>query len=199
MAEHAHRIGEPFDASIATWIEGASFNFAPGGCALVIAAAHPSADLVSAIQDEPIRMALARPPNVPQIYVCYSFGRQAPWGAIPMAYQRLSATARGVLAKEAETDSPLVIVLVDASDGVVRALRAITLAHGLVRRLHGVLIDQSHRAWAGEDGYHAALQAVAARYSPSALVAQWAMVTQGTGLASDALTVAELRAPHARQ
>jgi hypothetical protein len=184
------RVGDPYDPSRSSWPEDASYSASGGRHGLFWAVARPSPELVAGVAAGPYRLALARPPSVPFFYVAFAFGAE-PWRLVPVSWHRLPATERA--AAPGDPDTPLVVVLVDATTGVVLALRAVLMAHGLVSRIHGALEEQARRPWVGEAAFREAVTAAGRRHTPEEMVRRWTMATQGTGLPGDRFTMEQIK------
>jgi hypothetical protein len=156
------------------------YNFRDGAHELLLWLGSPSPAEVADIRQGEAEFALVVEP--PVIVLLYRFGRSIRWSDAPYSWHRVPAGQRTLpepLPEGEEGRALLQIVLVDAATGIVRALRAVTLAPAFTAALHLAIREQARQPW-DSNAYDRALQRLYARYPTSeAMLAQAAARTTG--------------------
>ena len=168
MAEIRHlEVGKPYIAGRTSWPEGVAYDFRGDAHELRMFLRSPSVSEVRAVRGEVADFAVVAEP--PLLFLLYCFGRVIPWSDAPYSwhlvpeYQRSLPDVGGP-----ETRALLQIILVDATTGLVRALRAVTFSPAFTRALHDAIRAQASAPWPGQAGYETALAAVYQRDKTSA-------------------------------
>jgi hypothetical protein len=106
----------------------------------------------------------------PLLVLLWSFVPALPWSDAPFSWHLLPPSERDLPSADLsnQTRTLLRIVLVDASTGHVRAIRAITLGPTFTRALHTAIRDQATQAW-DESLFDQALARLYARVSAEEL------------------------------
>ena len=141
---HLLEVGKPYDASRPRWPEGADYNWRAGQHELMLFVARPTPEEVDAVQSGPVEFGMSVEPE--GLFVVTRFGRTL---AFDSSYQwhRVDPAERVPPPPHEETSpalrAVLAILLVDASTGVVRALRAVSYSPEFTRALHRAIADQA--------------------------------------------------------
>jgi hypothetical protein len=154
---HLLEVGKPYDPSRPWWPEGADYNFRSCQHELRLFVARPTPKEVAAVEEGPVEIGMFVEPE--GLSVVTRFG---PSLSFDCSYQwhRVDPAER-VPPPPPEETSPelralLAIILVDASTGLVRALRAVSYSPEFTRALHRAIADQAaapfnakaHERWA---------------------------------------------------
>ena len=159
MTPHALAVGQPYDPRRRSWPEAADYNFRAGGHELRIFLAGPTPEEIEAIRSGPVEFGMFAEPE--GLLLATRFGRTVSFDT-PYQWHRALPSERVPPPPLEETSpearAPLTIVLVDASTGIVLALRTVTFSPEFTRALHRAIGDQvgapydraSHDRWADE-------------------------------------------------
>jgi hypothetical protein len=151
------KVGQPYMPERRSWPEAADYNFRSGQHELQLFLSGPTPGEVAAIQAGPVEFGMSVEPE--GLFVVTRFGRTL---AFDSSYQwhRVDPAERVPPPPHEETSpalrAVLAIVLVDASTGIVRALRAVSYSPEFTRALHRAIADQAaapfdaqvHERWA---------------------------------------------------
>jgi hypothetical protein len=154
---HRLEVGKPYDPARRHWPELADFNHRSGGHELRIFLRSASPTEVKAVRAGPVEFGFFAEPE--GLFVVTRFG---PTLSFDCSYQwhRVSAEERTLPPAWEETSPELralcTIILVEATTGVVLALRAITFSPEFTRSLHRAIAEQAagpydrvaHERWA---------------------------------------------------
>jgi hypothetical protein len=161
---HRLEVGKPYDPARRSFAEGADYNFRSGAHELRIFLRAAARAEVEAVRAGPVEFGFFAEPE--GLFLITRFGTRLPFDC-SYNWHRLSADDR-TLPPPSEETSPelraiLTIILVEATNGVVLALRAVTFSPEFTRALHRAIADQvgapydraEHQRWA--DGMTARL------------------------------------------
>lgn len=146
------KVGELYNPNRRRWPEGAQFQYRGGQAELVLFYPDPSRHEIEAVRKGSSEFGLVVEP--PLVVLLYTFGaaKGIPWCDAPFSYHRLKAArpTEAVLPPAWEEGSPetraiLQVLLVDASSGILRAMRAVSLSPEFTRTLHRAIWEQAHR------------------------------------------------------
>jgi hypothetical protein len=137
-------VGKPYRPGRRAWAEGANYNYRSGEHGLGMFVADPTLKEVAAVESGPVEFGLM----VEQegLFVVTRFGRTL---SFDCSYQwhRVDPAERVSPPPTEETSSALrallQIVLVDASTGLVRALRAVSYSPEFTRAIHRAIAAQA--------------------------------------------------------
>lgn len=125
-AEHFRRlaVGELYNPNVRRWPDGAfNWTLSPVGVELLMTYGRPTSDEVNAVKSGPAQFALVAGDHA--LILAHRFGAQ-PWSDAPWQAVRQVPPAPPPGLVEVPPDEHLVVlvVLVDADTGVIKALRA---------------------------------------------------------------------------
>jgi len=118
-------VGKPYNPAVRTWPETPLLRVTPKGVELVLFFNNPTSKEVNEIRNGVPQFAWV---DLGQVaFLCFRFGTLS-WADCPFHVCRQPADERGMPPGEASDGGHLLTttVLVNAADGIVRALRAIT-------------------------------------------------------------------------
>lgn len=171
MSGHAYRVGDPYHPTRRSWPELAQYQYRGGGHELVLFLRQPTSREVRAARQGLASFAFYADQDL--LVLLYAFGDGLPWSDAPYSWHLVPKSER-VLPPETrgEERALLSLVLVDATTGIIRALRVVTLTPTFTRLFHDAIREQAARPWPGAAAYDAELAALYQRYpSTAALLA----------------------------
>ena len=170
-----YRVGElyPSPSGKRHWPEGVDYNYRGGEHELRLFYRSPSAAEIADTKTGEARFAIAVEGDI--VFFCYRFGGQ-PWGDCGFSIHLVPENER-VLPPEQigpEERALLNVILIDAENGVIRALRAVSLSPKFTAKLHAAIRAQAARPLPAD--YDAQAEAIYRRYDSAALAQQRAAV-----------------------
>lgn len=176
---HAYSVGQAYNPKIASWPESAEYNFRAGQHELLLFFNRPNEEEIASVKSGLAHFAFAAEAGA--IILLYRFEPAIPWGDAAFTIHLLPEAERqlpGELATP-ETRAILNTVLIDASDGIIRAMRTVTLSPDFTRKLHRAITDQAAAEWPGEAAYRGQIEAVYQRLATAQLLKRAIAQTKG--------------------
>jgi hypothetical protein len=142
-------VGQPYHPDRRSWPEGADYNFHGGGHELRIFLGGASREEVAAIESGPVEFGLWA--EAPGLLLIVRFGAGLSFDC-SYSWHRMARTLRDrTLPPATEETSPelralVTVILVDADDGRVLVLRAVTFSPEFSRVIHRTIRDQAAAA-----------------------------------------------------
>src|SRR6516165_5080205 len=126
---HALEVGKPYDPRLRSWSEGADYNFRSGAQELRIFLARPTRSEVEAIRSGPVEFGFFAEPL--GLFLLTRFGSFLSFDCSYHWQRMAEVTGDRTLPPASLETSPelraiLTIILIEASDGVVRAVRVVS-------------------------------------------------------------------------
>jgi hypothetical protein len=140
-------IGQPYDSSIIEWPEGCHFNYDDSGHWLHYMFNNPSKDEIESIQSGSAEFGLFI--QEPVIFLLHRFGEML-WQDASYSWWRVAKDHRHVPDLSPAFHALLKVVLIDSSNGIVKAMRALTFSAEFTHRLHKEIIGQIESPWDAE-------------------------------------------------
>jgi hypothetical protein len=176
---HRLAVGEPYRPTVRQWPETPHLRLATGGCELALFFATPTAREVQAVRRGKAQFAWVDSEHA--AVLAFRFGDGVPWSDAPYTPHREHPDTPAGL-PEGDGHLMVVVVLVDAATGIVRAIRGVTWPPRFVAAVRRS-VDRMLATPFSPQAADAALEALYARYPNTAeLVRQRADVvcTAGT-------------------
>jgi hypothetical protein len=172
-------VGAPFNVNISRWPEGAHYVFRREQHELLIFLAGASAEEIAALaRGQPHELALvAEPPILLFLYRFGDPGEGIPWGVAPYSWHLLPTSER--VLPPGGVASSLRVSLIDATTGLLCAVRDLPLSPDFTRALHEAIRAQSAAPWPGKSVYDMVLDRVSLR-RPRQLAAQARVCLRGS-------------------
>ena len=150
---HKVQVGEPYSLRRRTWTEKPEYNYRAGMHDLRLFYNRPTAAEIRAVQEGEARFALATYKSV--IFFCYRFGEALPWSDCTYNFWLVNEEDRTIPPDWPEPDARAIVsvVLVDAADGIVKALRVVSFSPAFTRHLHAAIRKQAAAGWPGSEEY----------------------------------------------
>lgn len=172
-------VGDLYVPGRTSWPEAAEYNYTRAGHDLRLFFAEPSISEVLAARSAKIRLALLVEP--PLIVLAYKIPGLADWSDAPYTWHLVPPEHRAIPeVATGEQRAWLNVTLVDASTGILKALRAVTLTPLATQLLHAAIAAQAAQPW-DLAAYDAALANLYARHASSEDIAKaaQALITGG--------------------
>lgn len=153
MALHVMQVGAPYSLTRTTWEERPEYNYRAGHHELRLFYRNLRPIEIASVESGEARFALARYQDA--LFFCYKFGEGIPWSDCTFSIHLVNAEERQLPPdwSEQEARALLTTILVDAADGIVKALRVLTLSPGFTRQLHDAIRKQAAAGWPGSEEY----------------------------------------------
>jgi len=158
---HSYKVGELY-TDRTTWPELAQYNYRGGEHELILFFNKPTSKEVHAIAKERAEFALFVERRL--IVIVYRFGTELPWSDAPYSIHLVPSEQR-TTPPEVEMDERawLHIVLVDASTGIIKALRSLTMTPEFTWTLHQAIREQAKMPFTRSE-YNSELDALFSGY-----------------------------------
>jgi len=144
-------VGKPYIPGRTSIDPRAEYNFRAGQHELLLCFSLLSEDEITAVRTGEAEFALFIYGLV--IFFLYRFHPTINWSDAPYSWHLVPADQRQLpeTPATAETRALLSVVLVDAGQNIVRALRVVTLSPLFTRALHRAITEQAEGRWDRED------------------------------------------------
>jgi hypothetical protein len=153
VESHLYAVGQFYDPLRRQWPEGAQYNYRSGGHELLLFFRSPSSREVRAVEFGPCEFGLvAEGPLIDLLYqfqvIAYPGARPAPaipWSEALFTIHRVPLDERVLpeLPDDPEQRAVLMIILVDADTGIIRAMRAVTFSPAFTSQLEEAIREQA--------------------------------------------------------
>jgi len=160
-------VGKLYNPNRTVWPEVAQYNYRGGNHELVLFYNRPRKSEVKAISQDSAEFALYV--SGQQIVFLYRFN-VVDWSDAPFTIHRVPVEERTMPPEPVELERELLqVFLVDASNGILCVLRALTMSPEFTRILHAAIRAQAEMPF-NQAAYDRELTIIQRRYSPSQLV-----------------------------
>lgn len=141
---HEYRVGQRYHLARGTWPEGAQYNYRQGQHELLLFFKWPTAREIEAVRVRDAEFGVYAHEDL--VVLLYQFGSGVRWSDAPYSWHLVPAEQRNLPpVPDEEERAFLHVILVDASTGVIRAMRAVTFSPAFTRVLHAAIRDQAAR------------------------------------------------------
>ena len=143
---HALQVGKPYDPRRRSWPEGADYNFRFGAHELRIFLAGARPREVEAIRSGPVEFGFFAEPL--GLFLLTRFGTALSFDCSYHWQRRAEVTGDRTLPPASLETSPalralVAIILIEATNGTVLALRTVTFSPEFTRAIHEAIADQA--------------------------------------------------------
>lgn len=151
------QVGSRYSADSLEWAEGSEYSYRSSGHQLLLFERSPTAEEIAEIAYEQADFALRVYRHV--IFLMYRFGRQ-PWNSAPYSWHLVPYPERSlpIASRDLVVGQPLRVVLVDAADGIVRAIRDLEFSLEFGGALNDEIRKQASRRFPGNRDYDRSVQ-----------------------------------------
>ncbi|HEV2446836.1 MAG TPA: hypothetical protein VGS58_12985 [Candidatus Sulfopaludibacter sp.] len=167
---HVLEVGKLYVAGKTRWAPGAEYAYRAGQHQLLIIQDGLTRKEVDGIARGRAEFALYV--SAPALFFLYRFEGFGPWSDAPFSRHLEREADREPVFEVADAMGALLsVIAVEATTGIVKALRGIGLAHDFSVALHAGITEQDAAGWPGGTAYDAAVRAAYARYPYSSAMA----------------------------
>lgn len=154
-------VGKPYNPNRRQWPEAAQYNYRAGGHELVLFYNQPDSKEVTDIKNGVSQFAIT--PKEDVIFFCYKFG-DAKWSDAPFSIHLVPEAERSLPSVLTDTEVMLLTtILVDASNGIVKAIRVQSLSNNFSQTLHRLIREQAAKPFPGHEAYDQIIAVYCAR------------------------------------
>lgn len=141
-----YAVGRPYHPSRTRWPEGAQYNYRSGTHELLLFFDRPSKSEIRDIRKGACEFALIE--RGPAIVLCYLFG-DGEWSDAPFSWHLVPEEQRDLPSADLEADkrASLMVMLIDASNGIVGAIRTVSWSPDFTREMHAAIRRQALSPW----------------------------------------------------
>lgn len=170
---HAYRVGQLYSTKKTSWPESGQFNHRAGANELVLFYRRPDAEEIRDVRQGEAEFALLIKGDI--ICLLYRFGNAIPWSDAPYSWHLVKKTYpdQATIPEPANVPEPhdtLQVILVDAGNGVIKALRLLTFSPAFSTALRLAIREQANRPWPGDAAYDRQLAVLYGMYPNSKLM-----------------------------
>lgn len=163
-----YKVGKPY-SNRRQWPELAQYNYRGGEHELVLFLNSPTADEINAVRRESAEFGLFVERDL--IVLLYRFGSALGWSDAPYSIHLVPREQRSTPPSTNESEHALLhVMLVDATNGIVRALRVIAMPPEFTQALHRAIQEQAEMPFT-RSGYNGRLESLFRGYSSAELAA----------------------------
>ena len=164
---HKIAVGESYLPNGGRVQERVEYNFRSGGHELLMSLANLTQKEIQAITQGPADFGLFIEGEV--MLFLYRFGNTIPWSDAPYSWHLVPSEQRTLPPHIAATiGMVLSIILVEATTGIVKKIRVVSLPPDFTKSLNGAIALQAQHPFPSD--YDLALESIYQRYSSSELV-----------------------------
>ncbi|MBS1807572.1 MAG: hypothetical protein JST84_05210 [Acidobacteria bacterium] len=154
-----------------------AYDYRAGHYQLVLCYNHPTPAEIQAAAADPAEFALKV--VGPVIFVCFRFGRSIPWSDAPFSIHLAPEAVAEIPAPATrETRILLQVFLVDASTGILKAMRAFTFSPAFSRALEAGIAKQQEQPF-DRPIYDQSINQVQRQFTSHQLAASAAITCRG--------------------
>ena len=159
-------VGHLLEPGVTRFDEMPEYNYRSGVHRLIIAMRNLTAKEIEAVKSATVKLAFTVIGDV--IVFQYRFGTVLPWSDATYTWHKVSAAEQiRPRALTGEQRMMLEIILVEATTGIIQALRVVTMSPTMSRRLHEAINRQADAPFPTD--YDAQLQRLFANYTSAQL------------------------------
>lgn len=141
---YAIQVGKPLNPNINSWPTMPEYNFIDGSHELIISYANPHKREIEAVWEATAHFAFTVIGDI--IVFQYCFGAAMPWSDCGYNWHRVSEEARTLPDMPVTGERAMLrIIFINATNGIVVALRALTFSHTFTKKLHKAIREQAER------------------------------------------------------
>lgn len=139
---HKYEVGQLYIPGVTHYPEVTEYNFRGGQHELLMRLKSPSPREIKHIRQWPCEFALAQAGGV--LFFLYRFGEAIQWSDAPFDWWRVPESERQAppIMESPQQRAILNITLIDASTGIIHALRTVSLSHEFTVALHQAIQTQ---------------------------------------------------------
>lgn len=175
---YSYKVGERYHPDRTSWPESPQYNYRAGAHMLDLFYRNLSASEIDDIRFAPVELAINTQASKDVIFFLYRFG-SAPWSDAPYTWHMVTKDEQTMPATLADGEGQLLsVTLVEATNGIIRALRVVSMSPHFSRKLHDAIRAQAARPF-DQATYDAELARCYQRYPDSQALLAGAVRTHG--------------------
>jgi hypothetical protein len=169
------QVGAVYSSAHTTYDEGARFTYRDGAYDLVLFWSRPTQGETEGFRAQPVDLALYG--HGPAGFLLYKMKDVCEWSDVAFNVHLVPEAERQLPDEPAGERARLILILVDASDGIIRARRLVSLDKVMTQALKHQMRAQAAQPFV-QAFYDAAVQETYARFADSDALAQAAEVLE---------------------
>lgn len=171
-----YKVGQPYSPTKRNWPEGVDYNYRAGEHELRLFFRSPNPQEVESVRTGPSQFAFTVLDGI--IFFCYRFGPALPWGDCAYSIYLIPENERTVpeMPKTDVERALLTTMLIDAENGIIRAMRVTSFSPRFTRELHQAITNQANIPFPGMEQHLARGLAIQAKYTSAHLATVMAKV-----------------------
>jgi hypothetical protein len=177
IVSDARQVGEVYSADHNKYDEGARYTYKNGGHDLVLFWQQPTVAETQGFRSEPVELALFL--NGPAAFLLYKIQNVCEWSDVAFNVHLIPETERELPDEPTGERARLILTLVDADDGIIKARRLVSLDKVMTQALRHAMQEQAGKGFT-RLLYDAAVQETYSRFPDSDAMAQAAEVVEAT-------------------
>ncbi len=140
-----YSIGEPYIANKTAWPQAYEYNYSQGSHTLRMFVRTLHSKEIEGIREGKAQFALTIIGDI--IFLHFRFAGAFDWSDCPYSIHMVDKDLQELPNLDFEPDigAILTVFLVDAENGILKAMRVLTFNHRFTMKLHQAIIDQYHR------------------------------------------------------
>jgi hypothetical protein len=163
------QVGDVYSNVHNKYDEGTRYTYRNGAHDLVLFWSQPTVAEIQGVRGEPVELALYT--QGPAAFLLYKIHNVCEWSDVAFNVHLVPESERQLPDEPTGERARLILTLVDASDGIIKARRLVSLDKVMTQALRHVMTEQAGQAFV-QAFYEAAVQETYARFADSdALVA----------------------------
>lgn len=146
---YAYEVGKPYNPNVRVWPEKSEYNYRAGSHELILFFNGITAQEVQAVTTQPLKLGAIY--TAPVLTFLYRFTGEPSWSDCPYSWHLVRETLpdQATIPPDVEEleRALLSIILVEATTGIVKGIRVVSISIALTRMLHTAIRDQAAQAW----------------------------------------------------
>lgn len=139
-----YEVGKPYHPGKTRWQPGSDFNYRSNTLELRLMFDKLTHSDIRAIRRGPATFAFTVIDDI--VFFLFEFGRACPWSDNSYSIHLVPENERTIPPELAPGEQAvLTIILISAEDGIIRALRQISLVHDFSKALYDSIREQAHK------------------------------------------------------
>lgn len=162
-------VGKPYPLKDGNRLEGSEYRYSNKGYELKLCFSNPFHEEIISIADGKASFNLLLEQGI--VFFLFKFDPGIPWSYVPYCYWGIPENARQIPSPPTvEQSTLLTVLLIDAEDGILKAVREIVLEHRLALTLYHAIAAQLSNPISPQE-YAKRLDEVCSKYpSPASMV-----------------------------
>ncbi len=157
----ASQVGSRYSPPLAEWPAATQYTYRSQRHELVLFLYNPTPQEIAGIREEEIALGIL-PFDDDMLFLLYKIGSTIHWSTAPYSWSH-AAEHRQILPAELQQNEDLQIIAVNATTGIIEAVRGVSLASDFATKLYALIVRQAHRM-CSRKRYTTLLSAAYARY-----------------------------------